>query len=189
LSAEHSGARLVVTGHAADQSVFVSDAVAPELQLAGPSVRACFLWGRDRVAVFPDRGLMPTLAGPIPPPGGCRFSTLTIEAGANLAYHNFVVAALGPLAEASNPGFHATPTLDFVVILAGELSLEVDQGGTRVLRQGDFAVINGGRHRWRNCGDTAATLAAVMIGALSRVDPASGTFPAESGYDQNDSEL
>jgi hypothetical protein len=111
--------------------------------------------------------MMSPLAGPLPPPGGFRFSTLTIDAGATGDYHNFIVAALGAMAEPSNPGFHRTPTLDLITVLDGELTLEVDEGDERVLRKGDFAVLNGVRHRWHNRGATAATLAAVMIGAVS----------------------
>lgn len=157
-------ARLVVTGHSQDRSIIVSDAPVSTIDLAGPSVRAALLWGRDDVATFPDSGAMPPLSATLPPPGGCRFSTLTIDAGANGEYHNFIVTAMGAMAEASYPGFHKTPSLDFIVVLDGELTLEVD-ADERVLRRGDFAVLNGVRHRWHNRGATAATLAAVMIGA------------------------
>jgi quercetin dioxygenase-like cupin family protein len=90
---------------------------------------------------------------------------LTIGAGATSAYHTFIVSALGAKAEPSNPGFHRTPSLDFIVMLEGELVLEVDDNVERTLHKGDFAVLNGVRHRWHNRGPTAATLAAVVIGA------------------------
>jgi hypothetical protein len=157
--------RLVVTGHSRGKSIITSDQAVPAMELAGPRVQARFLWGRDDVPTFPDTGSMPGLKAALPPPGGCRFSTLTIDAGASGDYHNFIVAAMGPLAEPSNPGFHTTPSLDFILVVEGEFMLEVDDGAERVLRKGDFAVLNGVRHRWHNRGTTSATLAAVMIGA------------------------
>jgi mannose-6-phosphate isomerase-like protein (cupin superfamily) len=157
--------RLVVTGHSNGRSVIVSDQRVPAIDLTGSSVQARFLWGRDDVARFPDAGAMPPLTNTLPPPGGCRFSTLTIDAGASSEYHNFIVAAMGSMAEPSNPGFHTTPSLDFILVLEGEFTLEVDDENERVLRKGDFAVLNGVRHRWHNRGATSATLAAVMIGA------------------------
>jgi hypothetical protein len=160
-------ARLVVTGHVDGQSVIISDEVAPWIKVAGPVVKVRMLWGRDDVPVFPDDGGVPNCKGPLPLPGGCRFSTLTIDAGATRDYHNFIVAALGDLAEPANPGFHRTPSLDFIVVLEGELTLEVDAGTERILHRGDFAVLNGIRHRWHNRGSSAATLAAVAIGAAS----------------------
>lgn len=156
--------RLVVTGHEGETAVFVDDAIRPELMLAGAAVRSRFLWGRDDIARFPDAGAQPALAHDQPPPGGLRVATLTIEPGAGADYDGFIVAALGALADADAPGFHRTPTLDFVLILQGELTLELDNG-RKVLRAGDSAVLNGVRHRWSNTGKTAATLLAAQVGS------------------------
>jgi mannose-6-phosphate isomerase-like protein (cupin superfamily) len=162
---DHAAARLFVTGHDVDgRSIFVADSAAPEVPLAGTAVRAKFLWSRDDVAVFPDDGSQPKNTASMPPPGGCRFSMLTIAAGASGEYHAFIVQTLGVLADAAQPGFHKTPSLDCIVVLDGELTLEVDRD-ERVLRRGDSAVLNGVRHRWHNRSNDDATLAAVMIGA------------------------
>jgi quercetin dioxygenase-like cupin family protein len=55
-----------------------------------------------------------------------------------------------------------------IIMLDGELTLELDDGAERVMRKGDSAVLNGVRHRWHNRGTSAATLAAVMLGAHVR---------------------
>ena len=159
--------RLIVTGQVSSGAIFVSDQTVATIDLAGNSVQARFLWGRDDVAHFPEAGLPPPLAGALPTSGGWRFSTLTIDAGATRDYHAFIVKALGPLAEPDNPGFHTTPTLDLVTILDGELVLELDRGQERLLRRGDSAILHGVRHRWHNRGPSAATLVAVMIGAIT----------------------
>jgi hypothetical protein len=139
--------------------------VVPEVELAGPQVRARFLGGRDDLPTFPDDGSAPAGLGAMPAPGGWRLSTLTIAAGATDDYHSFIVNAMGPFADANCPGFHRTPTLDLILVIAGELTLELDAGVERIMRQGDSAVLNGVRHRWHNRGSDDVVLAAIMMGA------------------------
>jgi hypothetical protein len=161
--------RIVVTGHDAQGSaIFVDDRVADAVPLGEGGISATFLWGRDDVPRYPDEGAMPAFGPGQPPPGGNRLSTLTIPAGANEAYFDFIVAALGDLAEPEQPGFHATPTLDFILVLAGVLRLELDDGEVREVAAGDTVVLNGVRHRWSNPGPDDATLLAAQIGAHSR---------------------
>ena len=42
--------------------------------------------------------------------------------------------------EPDNPGMHTTDTIDFEVVLSGELILELDDGAEKVLRPGDTVV-------------------------------------------------
>lgn len=164
-----TGRRIVVTGHDAQGgAVFVDDHIAEAVALGEGGLSATFLWGRDDIPRFPDDGAMPDFDAGQPPPGGCRLSTLTIPAGANQAYFDFIVAALGDLAEPDNPGFHVTPTLDFILVLKGSLRLELDNGEAREVAAGDTIVLNGVRHRWSNPGPEDATLLATQIGAHSR---------------------
>ena len=69
------------------------------------------------------------------------------------------------LIEPGNPGMHTTPTVDYGVVLAGEVWLELDDGALTCLRPGDTVVQNGTRHAWRNLSGEPATLAVVMVGA------------------------
>lgn len=171
-----NAARLIVTGHTKDgRAVIVSDGAAPEFDLAGRSVRASMLWGRDDIARYPDAGIAPSVSDAVPPPGGCRFSTLTIAAGATHDYHAFIVAAMGARAEPDHAGFHRTPTLDLIYVVAGEITLEVDGGEERTLHAGDSVVLNGVRHRWHNLGAVETTIVAVMIGAHDDRDGAPRT--------------
>ena len=52
------------------------------------------------------------------------------------------------------PGYltamHRTPSLDFGVVLEGEIELVLDSGETRRLKRGDVAVQRGTNHAWRN---------------------------------------
>jgi quercetin dioxygenase-like cupin family protein len=60
---------------------------------------------------------------------------------------------------------HRTPTLDFDIVLAGEVVLELEDDHEVTLAAGDIVVQNGTRHRWVNRGATEARIAAVTIGA------------------------
>jgi hypothetical protein len=64
---------------------------------------------------------------------------------------------------ALTPG--TTDTIDFEVVLYGEVWLELDDGVEVHLRAGDTVVQNGTRHAWRNHGDTTARLAVFIVGA------------------------
>jgi mannose-6-phosphate isomerase-like protein (cupin superfamily) len=66
--------------------------------------------------------------------------------------------------EPDAPGVHTTDSVDYDIVLDGEIWLELDEE-TVHLRQGDVVVQNGTRHAWRNRGDRPATLAFVLIGA------------------------
>jgi quercetin dioxygenase-like cupin family protein len=67
--------------------------------------------------------------------------------------------------EPESPGMHTTDTVDFEVVLSGEIVLELDDGAEVVLKPGDTVVQNGTRHAWRNRGDVPAVIAAGLIGA------------------------
>ena len=159
--------RLVVTGENAEgRSVVAYDGGVAETELCGPRVQACFLWGRDDIARLPEPGERPALTEFMPPPGGCRFSTLSIAPGASGDYHSFIVRALGELAEPHSPGFHKTPTIDFIYVISGTFTLELDSNQQRILLEGESAVLHGNRHRWHNSSDTTAKLLAVSVGAM-----------------------
>lgn len=65
--------------------------------------------------------------------------------------------------EPDNPGFHTTQTVDYAVVLDGQLVLDLDGGVTTVLHPGDIVVQNGTRHAFRNESDSPATFFAVLI--------------------------
>ena len=70
--------------------------------------------------------------------------------------------------ERDNPGMHTTDSVDYGIVVRGEMILELDDGKTVHLRQGDCVVQNGTRHRWRNPLPEPALMAFVLIGAKTR---------------------
>lgn len=63
-----------------------------------------------------------------------------------------------------HPGMHKTRTIDYVVLLSGEVTLLLDQGEVD-LKPFDVVVQRGTNHAWVNKGTEPALLAAVLIDA------------------------
>jgi mannose-6-phosphate isomerase-like protein (cupin superfamily) len=125
-----------------------------------------------------DAGLFPTL-------GGYRFVIFTVppegvaaEAAAKLGPEGLakvqaemdghIGTGLQDWMEPDHPGMHTTDTIDFEVILSGEVWLELDDGEEVHLKEGDTFVQNGTRHRWFNRGTVPAKIAVVLIGGRPR---------------------
>jgi len=60
---------------------------------------------------------------------------------------------------------HVTDSVDYDVVLDGEIVLELDDGQTVQLRKHDVVIQNGTRHAWRNASDRPATMLFVLVGA------------------------
>lgn len=72
---------------------------------------------------------------------------------------------LAELFESANPGMHTTDTLDYCIVLEGEVVMELDDGALTTVRRNDVVVQNGTRHGWRNRSEKPATIVFVMVGA------------------------
>lgn len=72
---------------------------------------------------------------------------------------NFLLIEFAP---GTVPGMHVTDTLDYFVMLAGSVTLELDTGAV-TLTPGDFVVNRGVMHGWRNDGPEVAVLAAMTV--------------------------
>jgi uncharacterized cupin superfamily protein len=59
---------------------------------------------------------------------------------------------------------HKTETVDYVIVLSGEVDLVLDDGEVH-LKPFDVVIQRGTNHAWVNRGTQAALLAGVLIGA------------------------
>lgn len=85
------------------------------------------------------------ILGTAPPPKGTRFCVIDFPAGA--------------------PGtMHRTETIDYVIVLAGEIEMDMDQSTVR-LKAGDILIQRGTNHAWVNRSDKPARAAFVLIDA------------------------
>jgi len=60
------------------------------------------------------------------------------------------------------PGWHATDTIDYIVVLTGEVVLMVEDGEV-TMKAGDFFVDRGVVHAWRNDGDVPTRIAVINL--------------------------
>lgn len=173
--------RVVTAKNAAGKSVVVSDGPSPrEMALKHtPGFVSAPMWMSASTPSLPASGDDPMsvpgsslLAGA----GGSTFIVVTFPPDSVMMSTDFdpAKAGLEHLAaapgiaetfEMENPGMHTTPTLDYGVVLDGEIWLELDDGKTVHLKQQDTFVQHGARHGWRNKGSKPATLAFVLLGA------------------------
>lgn len=173
--------RRVVTGrNAAGKSVVLSDGASPRERVLQhtPGFVSSPQWLIDAT---PDLRACPaeTMQGTgslLAAPGGACFLVVTFPPDAVMFAAGFDPAAAGmehaaaapgiaETFEMEHPGMHTTPTVDFATVIKGEIVLELDDGQTVTLRQGDTIVQQGTRHAWRNPGTEAATVSFVMLGA------------------------
>jgi hypothetical protein len=64
--------------------------------------------------------------------------------------------------EKRHPGMHLTETLDYAIVLEGEVWSVMDQGET-LLRAGDVLIQRGTNHSWANRSSRTARIAFVLI--------------------------
>jgi mannose-6-phosphate isomerase-like protein (cupin superfamily) len=170
--------RRVVTGHDhTGGAIVVSDqGVEPVRPALLPGHELHQLWNCDEPPRFPNDGSLPERSTYFPPVGGFRFGLFTMppetqtvaaprDPRAARAALEADLPGLLDYNERGGEGMHTTPTIDFEVVLEGEITLELDGGATVVLHRGDTVVQNGTRHRWRNTGEGPATYAVCLVGA------------------------
>ena len=60
---------------------------------------------------------------------------------------------------------HASDTVDWDLVISGEVWLELDDGKEVLLRAGDCVIQNGTRHAWHNRSSEPCVLAVAIVGA------------------------
>lgn len=174
--------RRIVTGHSASgKSIFVADGPAPHAKkfVHVPGFETTFAWetfADSTVPQLPDHD--PSLAAKswIPSAGGTILQVVTFPPDSVMASPDFNPAAAGGeymtnlpgLAERfemDSPGMHTTDSIDYGVLLEGEIHLELDDGEVKKLSPHDLVVQRGTRHAWRNRSDKPATMLFVLVAA------------------------
>lgn len=176
--------RRVVTGHSpAGKAVFVSDGapsrVATVKGLKGFSITGVWAtdWGMTHLPGSDDpTGAMTTF---VPGPGGTRFLiTVLPPAGESLPQGvepqtvleemRTKLPGLAESMELEHPGMHTTDTVDYDIIISGDVWCELDDGEEVHLKAGDILVQNGTRHAWRNKSKKPCVMYSILIGAPRR---------------------
>jgi len=169
--------RRVVTGCDSNgKSMVVSDGEPARRvtieHLAGLTMTGLLFLDRPPVDVS-DGSDQPGTRGRLgPAPGGMTFGTTEIPpdeammAGLDMeALQEEVSAKMPGLLDAADPsrlGMHWTETIDFVVVVSGEVWLQLDESEVH-LKAGDCVVQRGTWHAWHNRSTEPCLIADVMI--------------------------
>jgi mannose-6-phosphate isomerase-like protein (cupin superfamily) len=179
--------RRVVTAVRDGVSVFVSDGPTPNAHVYDslPGMMTSVLYTTATSATYPDHDVetAPLRGRLVPAPGETTLLIVTFPPDRVFGSPDFDPEAAGveqydfapdfaERFELDNPGKHQTDSVDYDIVLDGEIWLELDEE-TKHLRAGDVVVQCGTRHAWRNPGDRPATMCFVLFGVTPR--PASST--------------
>lgn len=172
--------RVVAGNDSTGRSVFLSDDVVPhahDYQHLPGQAHARVWFNQEAPSTTAPTEETTSETGPIfPAPGGASFIVVQYAPDAVAMDPGFDGAQAGAefgrylpdLAVAMDPevpGMHRTQSVDFGIVLDGEIWLELDDGQETKLERGDTIVQLAGRHAWRNKSDQPATLAFVLTGA------------------------
>lgn len=138
----------VVTGHdARGLAVFRSEDVSPTRMI--PSGDAAFLLIWTTAAVPADNNDETD--------GRDREAGLTLEGGSVIRIVDMLPGRASPM--------HRTNSIDYGIVIEGEIELELDSGEKRTIQRGGVIVQRGTNHLWRNTSDKVCRIAFVLIEA------------------------
>jgi len=142
--------RRVVTGHDADgKSIFVSDGPPPQNHpMQGEGA------GADFIEMWSTSEAVPTLTSLESCEPNERAFTIMPPTSHLLRIIDIYPASQG----GHRTVMHRTRTLDYVVVIEGEITLILDDSEV-VLRQGEVVVQRGTNHAWENRSDAMARMA------------------------------
>jgi hypothetical protein len=169
--------RRIVTGHnAKGKSMFVSDGPSPHvLAIPGvPTFGLTNLWVTDGAPADNSGNADAAQRNVVlePPPSGTIFRVVEFPPDASLAGKFDRKAAFESMgaghamdADASrHPGMHKTNTVDYAIVLSGEIWALMDEGET-LMKAGDVLVQRGTNHAWSNRGTVPCLVAFILVSA------------------------
>jgi mannose-6-phosphate isomerase-like protein (cupin superfamily) len=168
--------RRVITGHDKDgKSVFLSDGLAPNVKEmeSMPGLALTDLW-ETTAAPASNAGDADAAARPVrlePPKSGTILRIVEFppdsawrdNADASKAFGS-IGAGHAPVAHSDDPMMHKTSTVDYIIVLKGEIYAIMDKDET-LLKAGDVLVQRGTNHSWSVRGNEPCIIAAVLVSA------------------------
>ncbi|MPY70469.1 MAG: cupin domain-containing protein [Alphaproteobacteria bacterium] len=166
--------RRVVTGHdAGGRAVVKIDGEAPNARFReAAKLTSTLLWVEDETpadnAGDADKSLRES--GVAPPDGGSVFRLVEFppegEAGefSNAAMKAEMGLDAAEAAPARHPGMHRTRSVDYAVVISGEIDMLLDDTEVH-LKAGDVVVQRGTSHAWANRGTVPCRIAFVLVDA------------------------
>lgn len=152
-------ARRVVTGHdASGKSIFVSDGMPPNVRTKNTGVDFVEIWNTAGAPTLIDAQQPEPTDGPLVVPPA--------RTGSKIRLNDFYpghIKKLPPRADGRHPMMHRTRSVDYGIVLEGEIYLILDDSET-LLRAGDIVVQRGTDHAWENRSQQVCRMAFILIG-------------------------
>jgi quercetin dioxygenase-like cupin family protein len=147
--------RRIVTGHDEfGKGIVVSDEKMKAVSRGlGPNISGCEIWSTNSMPV--DNSMEAEAA----------------QRAGLVKKYNYVGSGQGTTIRIVEwaPGHamfpHRTETMDYSIVLSGEIDVEFDSGQVVTMRQGDVIVMRGVTHNWKNKSTVAAVTAFILIDA------------------------
>lgn len=153
--------RRVVTGLKDGCSIIVEDSTNTNVAEEIPGLVVSDIWATRTVPVdLEENYQIENTLLPVTPPNGSYFRYVSIPPDAALAKHLEINIKPG----LPHPLMHKTETLDYIVILAGEIYLILDKEET-LLKAGDIVIQRGTNHAWSNRSNQPCIQLAILLGA------------------------
>ncbi len=168
--------RRVLTGHDQDgKSTIIADGPAPNMKEmpSFPGLALTDLW-ETTSAPADNAGHVDAAARPIhlePPRNGSIFRIVEFPPDSSRpqesdgsAGFKAIGAAHAQDRSSSDPMMHKTSTVDYIVVLKGEIYAVLEKGET-LLRPGDVFIQRGTNHSWSVRGSEPCIIAVVLVNA------------------------
>jgi quercetin dioxygenase-like cupin family protein len=151
--------RRIVTGHKNGLSVIVEDKKVTNVSEHIPVLIISDIWATNTMPVHlnQDISVENTLI-PNPPANGTYFRYVSIPPDKDLGIPE-ITKENGP-----HPLMHKTETLDYIIILSGEIYLILDEEET-LLKTGDIVIQKATNHAWSNRSEQPCIQLAILIDA------------------------
>ncbi|MBT2621147.1 cupin domain-containing protein [Chryseobacterium sp. ISL-6] len=147
--------RRVVTGIQNGKSTIVEDKEAENAVEHLPGLLISDIWNTQKAPASLDFEVpIPNTGFPQTPKNGTYFRYVVIPPDKDLGVE-FKAGELHPM-------MHQTQTLDYIVILSGELHLIMEEGET-LLKAGDIVIQRGTNHAWSNRSDQPCIQLAILM--------------------------
>lgn len=151
--------RRIVTGKREGKSIIVSDGPVENVSEHIPGLIISDVWSTDSMPAKLNAELVTeNTAFPVTPENGTYFRYVSIPPDSTLDFPDEAAGKPHPL-------FHQTQTLDYVIIISGEIYLVLDDGET-LLTAGDIVIQRGTGHAWSNRSSAPCIQLAILIDAV-----------------------
>lgn len=161
--------RRVVTGHRDGKAVVLFDGPAPNRKVRQASgIVSTLLWTTDETPadISGSRDRTEREIGVPPPANGSVFRMVEFPPEGRAVSREAILKEMGVSDHggARHPGMHRTRSIDYAVVVEGEIDMLLDEGEVH-LSAGDVLVQQGTNHAWVNRGTAPCRIAFVLIDA------------------------